>query len=82
MFRKNHVRWVMLIVFNIATICVLGFYRPSAAAPSKPIQPFANSVQQRLEMIQQLTKMNQLLQEQNDLLVSGKVRVVVTPQGR
>jgi hypothetical protein len=71
-------RWTWLIVANVLLFCVLGFYWSSDAAPPKAKQPFANSVEQRMEMIKELREIKVLLKEQNALLRSGKVRVVVT----
>ena len=70
--------WTWLIVANVLFFCVLGFYWPTAAAPAKPRQPFANSVEQRMEMIKELREIRMLLKEQNELLRSGPIRVVVT----
>jgi hypothetical protein len=57
---------------------VLSFYRTTGAAPPKPKQPFANSVEQRMEMIKELREIKVLLKEQNALWRSGTVRVVVS----
>jgi len=57
---------------------VLGFYQAKAASPrpgGKP--PFANSVEQRMEMIRLLKEVNEQLKQQNALLRSGKLRVIV-----
>jgi hypothetical protein len=69
--------WMCLIVANVLFCCVLSFYRATAAAPPKPEQPFANSVEQRMEMIKELKEIKLLLKEQNELLRSGEVKVVV-----
>ena len=69
--------WTWLIVANVLFCCVLSFYRATDAAPPKPRQPFANSVEQRMEMIKELREINALLKEQNALLRSGEVKVVV-----
>jgi hypothetical protein len=70
--------WVLLLAANVLCYCVLSFYQTTAAAPrpvSKP--PFANSVQQRMEMIELLKEIKDLLRQQNALLESGKLKVVV-----
>lgn len=70
--------WVLLVAANVLCYCVLSFYQKTAAAPrtvSKP--PFANSVQQRMEMIELLREIKDLLRQQNALLESGKLKVVV-----
>ena len=69
--------WRWLIVANVLFCCVLGFYWSIEAAPPKPQEPFANSVEQRMEMINELREIKLLLKEQNALLRSGQVKVVV-----
>ena len=69
--------WTWLIVANVLFFCVLGFYWSSEAAPPKPRQPFANSVEQRMQMIQELKEIKLRLKEQNALLRSGEVKVVL-----
>jgi len=56
---------------------VLGFYQTSAAAPRQAPRQFANPVEQTFEVINQLKQLNALMKEQNQLLRSGKLRVVV-----
>ena len=70
--------WTWLIVANVLFCCVLSFYRTTGAAPPKPQQPFANSVEQRMEMIKELREIKGLLKEQNALLRSGTIRVVTS----
>ena len=69
--------WALLIVANVLFCCVLGFYRATDAAAPKPQPPFANAVEQRMEMITELKEIKKLLKEQNALLRSGEVKVVV-----
>jgi hypothetical protein len=79
----RRVGWTLLIAANVLFLCVLSFYRTTAAAPPKAQQPFANAVEQRMEMIKELQQIRALLKEQNALLRSGTVRVVITdPQKR
>ena len=75
---------ILLLAVNIAGWAVLGFHRTreaSAQAPlaptSPPRQPFANSVEQRIETVKHLQEIANLLREQNELLRSGDLRVVV-----
>jgi hypothetical protein len=71
----------LLTITAAIVLCVLGLYRPSAAADpetSQPNPPFANSVQQRAEMIEQLKAVVAELKEQNALLRSGKLKVLVS----
>ncbi|WP_347245245.1 hypothetical protein [Thermogutta sp.] len=53
-----------------AAVCfMLGLVRvPSMADPSPAQPPFANSVEQRMEMIAELRKIRELLTRQNDLI--------------
>lgn len=74
---RRRTGWTWLIVANVLFFCVLGFYWSTEAAPSKPKQPFANSVEQRMKMIEGLREIKVLLKEQNALLRSGEVKVVV-----
>ena len=63
---------------GLGLIGMLGFYRPTGAQqPQKLSAPFANSVEQRMDMIGQLKVIQELLREQNELLRSGKIKVVV-----
>jgi hypothetical protein len=77
MFPKSW-RWLALLAGNVVMVCMLGLYQPPSAAPRED-QPFANAVEQRLEMIRLLRETNALLKEQNELLRSGKLRVTVEP---
>jgi hypothetical protein len=70
-------RLLFPLIAVAATWGVLSFYQPTNAQQRGPTQPFANSVEQRSEMNQHLKAIVDLLTEQNDLLRSGKLRVVV-----
>jgi len=81
---KRRTGWTMLIVANVVCYCVLSFYQTGVAAPrAGGVPPFANAVEQRIEMINQLKQVNQLLKEQNALLRGGQLKVVVAepPKG-
>ncbi len=58
-------RWRALIAANLLVWGGLGIYTTTRAAPQPP---FANSVQQRAEMIRELKEIKVLLKEQNTLL--------------
>ena len=75
---KRRTGWALLITANVLCYCVLSFYRTTDAAPAKGYPPFANSVEQRVEMVGQLREIKELLREQNALLRSGKLKVVVS----
>ena len=60
-------RWAAIVVMNLAAWGVLGLYRDSGAAPPAKM-PFANSIEQRLEIVQELREIKELIREQNSLL--------------
>jgi hypothetical protein len=83
----NRLRWGLLICFNLLCWYVLGFHQPASVAQqqSNGELPFANSVQQRFDIIDQLKEVNAQLKEQTALLRSGTVKVKVSldqPPGR
>ena len=65
---RNWTKWTLLIGANVLAWCMLSLYGPIGAAPPRATQPFANSVDQRNEMIRELKEINTLLGEQNVLL--------------
>ena len=68
MTQTNRQTWAFLIAFNAIVLSVLGFYSTSGAAPQSGQPPFANSVEQRSEMVRELREIKELLKEQNALL--------------
>ncbi len=79
--------WALLVAANVLCYCVLSFYQTTDAAPRPPSRspsrpPFANSVEQRMEMINLLKEIRDQLKQQNALLRSGKLQVVVSPPGK
>lgn len=66
-------RWVLAVAGGGLVCCVLSFYQASDAAPPSGNQPFANSVQQRMDMIGELTAIHALMKEQNALLKEQNV---------
>ena len=79
MLQKLNTKWMALLSLNVALWCVLGFYSSMSAAPQRGQPPFANSVEQRAEIVRQLQELNASLKEQNALLRSGKLQVVIVP---
>ncbi len=76
---RRRTTWIVLLAANALCYCMLSFYQTSdAAPPSRSGPPFANAVQQRIEMIQLMKDIRGLLQQQNALLQSGKLKVVVS----
>ena len=67
MREKRHVLWGLLTVLVSACMLVL-VERPTVPASAFAEQPFANSVEQRAEMINELRAIRQLLLDQNALL--------------
>lgn len=80
MARANQGRWLLLGVVNVLFWCVLSFYQTGTAAPQDDNLPFANSVQQRIDMVTQLKEINAELKAQNALLRSGTLKVIVTQE--
>jgi hypothetical protein len=64
-------RWSLVVAANVAALCMLGFYSTGGAAPQAGQPPFANSVEQRAEIVQELREIKELLKEQNSLLRGG-----------
>lgn len=79
--RRTIWTWPLSIVVVGVSLCAFGSYRPSSAETANPpIQPFANAVEQRLEMVEQLREINRQLREQNELLRSGKLRIIAVSE--
>ncbi len=81
---KASSRWALLLAANVVCYGVLSFYQTTDAAPratgGQP--PFANAVEQRMEMIRELRDIHRLLKEQNELLRSGGLKVVIAEPGK
>ena len=71
MNQSSSLRWMLLVAANAAALGVLGFYSTSGAAPQAGQPPFANSIEQRAEMVVELREIKELLKEQNTLLRGG-----------
>ena len=65
---KRFSAWSALVISGGVGLCVLGFYSIGGAAPQGGQPPFANSVDQRNEMVRELREIKELLKEQNALL--------------
>jgi hypothetical protein len=79
---RRPVAWTLLIVANVLCYCVLSLYQPGIAAqPSDPAR-IANPIEQRADMLDELKQIRELLKEQNELLRSGKLRVVIDQDTR
>jgi hypothetical protein len=68
MLRNRSYGPVALVCATAVTLSVLGFYSTTGAAPQGAQPPFANAVEQRLEVVTELRAIKELLKEQNDLL--------------
>jgi len=74
----NRLGWLTLVTVNLLFLGVLSFYQTSAAAPAPSgAPPFANSLEQRMEIAGQLKELNAQLKELNALLRSGNLKVIV-----
>ncbi|MCA9124164.1 MAG: hypothetical protein H6822_02260 [Planctomycetaceae bacterium] len=77
MNKSSHPGWIALVVVN-ALLWFMFAADPSAEAdPRQPPTVPVNPAAQRAEMVRELTEIKQLLKEQNQLLQSGRVKVVV-----
>lgn len=76
---KRPTGWGLLLAFIVLCCCVLSFYKTSDVQPPQAREPFANSVEQRMDTIKVLTEIRDQLKEQNALLRSGELRVIVVP---
>ena len=76
----NRMRWALLICFNLLCWCVLGLHQPASVAQEQVNGglPFANSVQQRFDIVDQLREVNAQLKEEIALLRSGTVKVRIS----
>ncbi len=70
-------KYMVLLIVNIGFWCVLGFNQESTGQNNPPKAPFANAVEQRIEIVNELKEIKALLKEQNALLSSGKLQVTV-----
>lgn len=78
--KKHFSSWSGLFLGGGVLLCVLGFYSISGAAPQGGQPPFANSIDQRSEMIRELREIKELLKEQNALLrTNAKSNVTEKP---
>jgi hypothetical protein len=77
---NRRIRWTILIAFNVLCWYMLGFHQPTSVAQQSTNGelPFANSVQQRFDIIDQLKEINAQLKEQNALLRSGNLKVRIS----
>ena len=65
---KRSGSWALGVAAGALACCVLSFYRASDAAPPADNQPFANAIQQRMDMITELRAIHALLKEQSALM--------------
>jgi hypothetical protein len=61
-------RWSILVLLNVLAWGMLGLYQHSIAQSRTPQLPFANSNEQRSEIVQELREIKSLLKETNALL--------------
>lgn len=82
MTRSPSLRWTLLLAANAAAVGVLGLYGTSGAAPQSGQPPFANSIEQRAEIVVELREIKELLKEQNALLRGGAAKTQVSDKPR
>jgi len=70
----------LLVGVNLLLISMLGFFQMTSAAPPSANMPFANSVEQRMDMVNQLKELNAQIKELNAFLKSGNLKVVAVPE--
>jgi hypothetical protein len=76
---KRRTTWALLAAATVLLCCVLDFYQQGNAASSDEGKlPFANAVEQRMEMIRLLGDIRDQLKQQNALLRSGELKVIVS----
>lgn len=73
---KRSIFFTALILGNAVAWYMLGFSETNSMAQQGVREPFANSVEQRGEMIEQLRAIQAELSEQNELLRSGQIEVI------
>jgi hypothetical protein len=73
------IRWGLMLGGIVVCCCVLSFYQTTSAQPPQAKEPFANSVEQRMDMLKVLTEIRDQIKEQNALLRSGELKVIVVP---
>ena len=76
--KRSKLPFLTLLTVNLVGLCVLGLYQPRAGMTQEAPPPFANSTEQRNEVVTQLKEINAQLKEQNALLRSGNLRVLVS----
>ncbi len=77
--RSRRFGWTLLILANFAAWGVLSLRETTTAAPTGAQPPFANSLDQRDEMIRELRAIKDLIKEQNELLAAGAKKQADTP---
>lgn len=78
MIKHSHTGWIGLVMLNVLLWFVFVFGPSAEADPRRPTAGPVDPAVQRAEMISELSEIKQLLKEQNQLLQSGKVKVIVT----
>ena len=69
-------RWTVLVALNIAVLSLFGAYQWCEAQSTGGQLPFANSNEQRSDILREVREIKDLLKEQNALLKEGAVKNV------
>jgi hypothetical protein len=73
---KPFSRWTALVVINLMAWGVFGAYQYSQAQSKGGQLPFANSNEQRSDILRELKDIKDLIKEQNTLLRDGAAKHV------
>lgn len=74
--KKLFSRWMALVVLNLLCWGVFGVYQASQAQSKGGQLPFANSNEQRSDILRELKDIKDLIKEQNSLLREGAAKHV------
>lgn len=67
-------RWAALVAINVAAWAVFGAYQFSQAQSKGGQLPFANSNEQRSDILRELQDIKSLIKEQNAMLKEGATK--------
>jgi hypothetical protein len=75
-------RWTALIALNVVAWGLLGAYEATRAQRKGGQLPFANSNEQRSDILSELREIKELIKQQNELLRAGGGKEVPRETGR
>lgn len=71
-------RWTALVAMNVVVLCLFGAYQWCEAQSTGGQLPFANSNEQRSNIMRDVAEIKELLKEQNALLKEGATKNAAT----